>query len=91
MPEITQTAEQVASSGPWVTLSVSLVCATVAFIFIGLKHYMNKKENGSHTSMGIMNKRIDRLHEKVDALTKEVSDIKANLSFLCGKMNQQRM
>ena len=95
MEKLTQTGIDTAiQNGPWVTLSVAMVCAVIVFVAINLKSYLNRRE--ANTYVPYMDLKVDinelrqsirKLYDKQEKLWDAISEMKTEVAYIYGKLN----
>ena len=87
------TIDTALENGPFVTLSILVICGLAFYIIASVKQSFSKKEGPDHHEIQIIHKRVNKINEKLDEklhkIQADISDIRAEVSFIYGKLNSK--
>ena len=97
MSEVATTAMNTAEQyGPFFALSVGLISATLVFLAILLKNFLHRGSNSRCSNSEIrvaidsLRKNQEKLFDKIDKISENVSKMQSELSFLYGQQNRRK-
>ena len=98
MNEVAQTALETSQEyGPFFALGVGIISATIVFLAIMLRNFLNKDQKGKCSNFDIMSiinaLRQDqgKIFDKLDRMSHDISEMKAEIAFLYGKQNGKKL
>ena len=95
MENLTQTGIDTAvQNGPWVTLSVAMVCAVIVFVAISLRNYLHRKEVNTHIpymdlkeDINELRQSLRKLYDKQEKIWEAITEMKTEIAYIYGKLN----